>query len=163
MSKNKNKNTQDYTSSKTENETANEDKELIKYLYDKEIERLRIITDRTKTAIGFIFADSFFVSFVYFGEKNLLLNDCAIKLFAIVLSLIFLTFTVSTCFSSKINKSKFCPKERISFDYKSLQSYTQYLHTMNTWKEINLFVLYVFLGIVLVASILHKTVFHNPI
>ena len=50
---NKNKNTQDFNSSKTVNETANEDKELIKYLYDKEIERSKLIVEKT-TAVFFL-------------------------------------------------------------------------------------------------------------
>ena len=60
--KNKNKNTQDCNSFKTMNETANEDKELVKYLYDKEIERSRLIVEKT-TAAFFLFAvDSGFLA-----------------------------------------------------------------------------------------------------
>ena len=58
MSKNKNKNTQEYTSSKIVNETANEDKELIKYLYDKEIERSKLIVDKSAVAFFFFAVDS---------------------------------------------------------------------------------------------------------
>ena len=62
MSKNKNKNTQEYTGSKAENETANEDKELIKYLYDKEIERSKLIVEKTTVAFFLFAVDSGFLA-----------------------------------------------------------------------------------------------------
>ena len=62
MTKNKNKNNQDYTSSKAENETANEDKELIKYLYDKEIKRSKLIVEKSTAAFFFFAVDSGFLA-----------------------------------------------------------------------------------------------------
>ena len=72
MSKNKNKKTQDYSSFKTENETANEDKELVKYLYDKEIERSKLIVEKSTAAFFFFAVDS---GFLAINWKNFFSKD----------------------------------------------------------------------------------------
>ena len=104
--KNKNKNNQDYTSFKTENETTNEDKELVKYLYDKEIERSKLIVEKS-TAAFFLFAvDSGFLAinwkelFVNYKTANWTLWLLLISVFATAIIILSVFF-----FTTKINKS----------------------------------------------------------
>ena len=138
--KNKNKNTQDCTSSKTENETANEDKELVKYLYDKEIERSKLIVEKT-TAAFFLFAvDS---GFLALNWKELYTHDNA-SLFWLIFA--FICVIVSSVlliesfgFTTKINTSK--------QQNNDISEYYEYLHYMNDQKEDLLAISYAFLAI----------------
>ena len=149
--KNKNKNNQDYTSFKTENETTNEDKELVKYLYDKEIERSKLIVEKS-TAAFFLFAvDSGFLAinwkelFVNYKTANWTLWLLLISVFATAIIILSVFF-----FTTKINKSD---KSNNEYD---VHNFYVYLHQMNDKKERLLAIAYVSLSLSVCLPVLLK-------
>ena len=170
--KNKNKNNQDYTSSKTINETANEDKELIKYLYDKEIERSKLIVDKSAVAFFFFAVDSGFLAInwkeFFRSEETVcqlksskspirLLNMAqnyniacsAINKYKVdtpIWALIILLAVVIAAAVLIIISFGFTTKINTSDSKTTIADYYEYLHIMNNKKEKFIFSSYVLLA-----------------
>ena len=131
-----------------------EDIETIRYLYDKEMERLRIISDRTLASIALFAADSGFTAYNLKLHWNNLKNDLIIILISAFIMLFSFILLLSLCFPTKINHSQ--KTVSIAFSYLDMKKYAIQLHDMNNKKENNLFVLFMYLVFLFVFfTVLH--------
>ncbi len=111
--------------------TLPEDNKLIQYLYDKEIERSKLIVEKTSAAFFIFAADGGYLAlrwkdlFPDSNEKNLMQKFIVLTLIALTI----LFGVVSFGFTTKINESD---KHTDTFDIKA---YYSYLHEMNGRKE----------------------------
>ena len=131
MAKNQNKNKNNIVQKEpTECQGADENNTLAKYLYDKEIERSKIIVDKT-TAAFFLFAVG--NGFISVNWAELYTNDIisvvflCIMLVFIIIAVVFLVLTFG--FTTKINTSG-CENSKTN-----IYDYYSYLHNMNDKKE----------------------------